>query len=91
MQTVSCPLTGGAARFYCRMPPAEYYISRKTGLIFQHPLPSVPEMAAHAESEYESGGYSGYVAAAPLKYSTFDGRLKLVKKYVNGGRLLDVG
>jgi len=90
MRTLKCPLDCGTARFYCHLPPADYYIC-DMGVIFQERPPSSCEMAEYADAEYESGLYREYVGAAPLKYETFRRRMGLIAKYVTGGRLLDVG
>ena len=91
MDTPECPLNCGIPQLYCHKPPADYYICREIGLIFQRMRPSTVEMAEHADAEYTSGLYRDYVAAAPLKYETFKRRVELIGQYANGGRLLDVG
>lgn len=91
MDNVKCPISGGPANFYCNKPPVDYYISKRNGLIFQREIPTPEEMVAYADNEYESGLYKNYVLAADLKYKTFEKRIELIKKYVSGGRLLDVG
>lgn len=54
-------------------------------------MPSVHEMAVYVDSEYQSGLYKDYVEASALKYETFRRRIELIRKYVDGSRLLDVG
>jgi|SRR5579863_1528155 len=91
MQTIRCPLGNEIAHFYCRKPPADYYILKDTGLIFQKSPPSIDEMAAYADTEYACGLYKDYVAAASLKHETFRRRIRLIRNFVERGRLLDVG
>ena len=76
--TVPCPLTGEPSRLYCRKPPAEYRACAASGMIFQAAAPATSEMAAHADEQYTAGEYRGYVAAAPLKYATFEKRMRLI-------------
>jgi 2-polyprenyl-3-methyl-5-hydroxy-6-metoxy-1,4-benzoquinol methylase len=86
-----CPLSGGQARFYCRKPPADYFLTDQLGLIFQKELPTVKEMSAYAEEQYSAGVYKGYASAGPLKIQTFERRIDLLKRLGARGRILDVG
>jgi 2-polyprenyl-3-methyl-5-hydroxy-6-metoxy-1,4-benzoquinol methylase len=86
-----CPLSGEPARFYCRKPPADYYITASLGLIYQKELPTVEQMAAYAEDQYAAGVYKGYASAAHLKIATFERRIELLKRLGVRGRILDVG
>jgi len=86
-----CPLSGGQARFYCRKPPADYFLTDQLGLIFQKELPTVEEMSAYAEEQYSAGVYKGYASAAPLKIQTFERRIDFLKRLGARGRILDVG
>ena len=89
--SVRCPISGRPAHFYCRKPPADYYITDGLDLIFQKEVPSVAQMAAYAEEQYAAGAYKDYAAAAPLKIATFHRRLQLLQNLGAKGRLLDVG
>lgn len=86
-----CPLSGRDAKFYCRKPPADYYLTEGLGLIYQKEVPTVAQMAAYADTQYAAGAYKDYAAAAPLKIDTFRRRIRLLKELGAGGRLLDVG
>jgi 2-polyprenyl-3-methyl-5-hydroxy-6-metoxy-1,4-benzoquinol methylase len=87
-----CPITGEGASFYCRKPPADYYIAEHSGLIFVKDLPDVNEMVAYADNEYSNGLYKDYAQAAELKYATFERRIRLIENLgIRRGRLLDVG
>jgi 2-polyprenyl-3-methyl-5-hydroxy-6-metoxy-1,4-benzoquinol methylase len=87
-----CPITGEEASFYCRKPPADYYIAEHSGLIFVKDLPDVNEMVAYADNEYSNGLYKDYAQAAELKYATFERRIRLIENLgIRRGRLLDVG
>ena len=86
-----CPITGEDASFYCRKPPADYFLTDQLGLIFQKELPTVEEMSAYAEEQYSAGVYKGYASAAPLKIQTFERRIDLLKRLGARGRILDVG
>ncbi len=86
-----CPITGEEASFYCRKPPADYFLTDQLGLIFQKQLPTIEEMSAYAEEQYSAGVYKGYASAAPLKIQTFERRIDLLKRLGARGRILDVG
>lgn len=87
-----CRITGEEASFYCRKPPADYYIAEHSGLIFVKDLPDVNEMVAYADNEYSNGLYKDYAQAAELKYATFERRIRLIETLgIRRGRLLDVG
>src|SRR5437588_5535449 len=87
-----CPVTGEEASFYCRKPPADYYITEDSGLIFVKDLPNVNVMAAYANDEYSNGLYKDYAEAAELKHATFERRIRLIQNLgIREGRLLDVG
>jgi len=87
-----CSVTGEEARFYCRKPPADYYITEDTGLIFVKDLPDVNAMAGYANDEYSSGLYRKYSQAAQFKHATFERRIRLIQNLgIREGRLLDVG
>jgi len=90
-EIAQCPLSGGQARFYCRKPPADYFLTDQLGLIFQKELPTVEQMSAYAEEQYSAGVYKGYASAAPLKIQTFERRIDLLKRLGARGRILDVG
>jgi SAM-dependent methyltransferase len=90
-EIAQCPLSGGQARFYCRKPPADYFLTDQLGLIFQRELPTVEQMSAYAEEQYSAGVYKGYASAAPLKIQTFERRIDLLKRLGARGRILDVG
>jgi len=90
-ENARCPLSGEPARFYCRKPPANYYLTQGLGLIYQKDLPTVDQMAAYAEDQYASGVYKGYASAAHLKIATFERRIKVLKRLGVSGRVLDVG
>lgn len=89
--TCKCPLSNENAHFYCNKPPATYYISKNTGLIFQKQAPTIQAMKTYADAEYVSGVYQEYASATSLKYETFKRRAELIRKRVGSGRLLDVG
>lgn len=86
-----CNITGEDASFYCRKPPADYFLTDQLGLIFQKELPTVEEMSAYTEEQYSAGVYKGYASAAPLKIQTFEKRIDLLKRLGARGRILDVG
>jgi len=90
-EIAQCPLSGGQARFYCRKPPADYFLTDQLGLIFQKELPTVEQMSAYAEEQYSAGVYKGYASAARLKIQTFERRIDLLKRLGARGRILDVG
>src|SRR5229473_6380865 len=87
-----CPVSGEEACFYCRKPPADYYITTDSGMIFVKEVPDVVEMAAYADDEYSNGLYRNYAGAADLKHATFERRIRLIENLgIKKGRLLDVG
>jgi 2-polyprenyl-3-methyl-5-hydroxy-6-metoxy-1,4-benzoquinol methylase len=89
---VNCPVTDERARFYCRKPPVDYYITEHSGLIFVKDPPPVNAMAAYANEEYSTGLYKDYARASGLKHCTFERRIQLIHGLgISGGRLLDVG
>ncbi len=88
---VRCPTCGVDAREAQRVPPAIYYGCPVCETMFQHPMPTIDQMKAYVESEYKSGVYNDYVAAAALKSLTFARRVNLISKRMPNGRLLDVG
>lgn len=83
--------SGSKVVFYCKKDNACYYICKDCRSIFQHPLPSMSEMAEYANSQYKDGSYSDYINARELKYLHFRQRLKQFKAIFPNGRLLDVG
>lgn len=88
---VRCPICGVVADVAQRVPPAVYYGCPVCDTLFQHPMPTIEQMHAYVETEYESGVYTSYVAAAHLKALTFAARAKAIAARKPGGRLLDVG
>ena len=79
------------AEHYCRKEAADYYICRRCGLIFQHPLPTRNSMIEWADDAYASGAYRDYVEARPMKIRHFQDRLAELGRDIEPGRLLDVG
>ncbi len=91
-KTIVCPLNGLPARIYVRKGRAIYYLEPKSGLIFQGNLPTVNDMEAFNQSEYESGSYKAYVEMGHLKKRTARNRLEKIRKFGKAsGNLLDVG
>lgn len=88
---VACPICGVGARIAQRVPPAVYYGCPVCETLFQHPMPTIEQMRAYVEREYERGLYNSYVAAANLKALTFATRVKAIARRAPAGRLLDVG
>lgn len=89
---VLCPINNLPANHYATKGRAEYYIEPVDGIIFQAQLPSVSEMEAFNQQEYESGNYRDYIEAEQLKKQTGRLRLNHIEKYAGvGGRLLDIG
>jgi 2-polyprenyl-3-methyl-5-hydroxy-6-metoxy-1,4-benzoquinol methylase len=87
---VTCPICGVAANVAQRVPPAVYYGCPVCETLFQHPMPTSQQMHEYVETEYASGVYNSYVAAANLKAMTFAARAKKIAARAQG-RLLDVG
>jgi 2-polyprenyl-3-methyl-5-hydroxy-6-metoxy-1,4-benzoquinol methylase len=79
------------ADHYCRLQQADYYICRRCGLIFQHPLPTRDSMVEWADDAYASGAYRDYVEARPMKIRHFEDRMADLGERVTPGRLLDIG
>jgi 2-polyprenyl-3-methyl-5-hydroxy-6-metoxy-1,4-benzoquinol methylase len=88
---VSCPICGVTSTLAERVGSANYYACPVCETLFQHPMPSIDQMRAYVDSEYASGVYSDYVAAAKLKSMTFRSRVQAIQRHVSSGRLLDVG
>jgi len=88
---VGCPICGVTSTVAERVGSATYYECPVCETVFQHPMPSIDQMRAYVDSEYASGVYSDYVAAAQLKSMTFRSRVQAIQRKVSGGRLLDVG
>jgi len=62
-------------------------------LICVSPLPSPDEIKAYYEKEYEldTGMYRALVQAETLAQATAQSRLRAIRKYISGQRLLDIG
>jgi SAM-dependent methyltransferase len=88
---VACPICGVAAAVAQRVPPAVYYGCPVCETLFQHPMPTIQQMHDYVETQYQTGVYSNYVAAANLKALTFAARARAIAARARGGRLLDVG
>ena len=86
-----CPICGVASDVAERVPPAVYYGCPVCDTLFQFPMPTIAQMHEYVQTEYTSGVYSSYVAAANLKAMTFATRAKAIASRAPGGRLLDVG
>ena len=86
-----CVVCATPAEFYCLKPPASYFRCRSCDAIFQHPMPSLQEMAGYADREYSEGVYKEYVAARDLKYLTFRARAARIERRTRGRRLADIG
>ena len=76
------------AEHYCRKESADYYICRRCGLIFQHPLPTRNSMIEWADDAYASGAYRDYVEARPMKIRHFQDRLAELGRDISPGDCL---
>jgi SAM-dependent methyltransferase len=89
---VCCPVCGGAASLYRRLAGGDYHRCGACGGLFLHPFPTPDRMRAYADAEYGDGGlYGEYAKARDLKVATFRRRLRTIRRFVSGGRLLDLG
>jgi 2-polyprenyl-3-methyl-5-hydroxy-6-metoxy-1,4-benzoquinol methylase len=88
---VACPICGVTSALAERVGNANYFGCSVCETLFQHPMPTIDQMRAYVNSEYASGIYNDYVAAAQLKSLTFGARIEAMKGRVGTGRLLDVG
>lgn len=86
-----CPLTGQAAKFYCRKEGVDYYINALDQVIFLGNMPSPDVMLKYADNHYETGVYQDYVKAKALKILTANIRLKQIAQYAPGKKMLDIG
>ena len=87
----TCPICGVASKLAERVGGARYYGCPVCETLFQHPMPTIDEVRGYLDTEYASGVYNDYVAAANLKSLTFRTRAKAIANRVGTGRLLDVG
>jgi 2-polyprenyl-3-methyl-5-hydroxy-6-metoxy-1,4-benzoquinol methylase len=86
------PIFGRPSTLYIRKGRANYFIEPTTKLVFQSELPTVDEMEAYVQEQYQEGVYHEYSSARDLKYETGRRRLNAITTYgVNGTRYLDVG
>jgi short-subunit dehydrogenase len=88
---VACPITQQKATVYCRKQGGTYYINKKNGVIFLHPMPDLDRMKNYANVQYKQGVYRDYVTAKPLKLLTAYKRLDMIDQYSPGKRMLDIG
>lgn len=89
--TIRCPICDVPATPAQPVPPVVYYGCPVCETLFQSPMPTIEQMRAYVESEYASGVYNDYVAAAKLKALTFARRAQRIAARVQAARLLDVG
>ena len=88
---VACPICGVTSKPAERVGDATYYGCPVCETLFQYPMPTIEAVRAYLDSEYTSGVYNDYVAAAKLKSLTFRTRIKDIRARTGVGKLLDVG
>lgn len=86
-----CPVTGQAARLYCRKGSADYHINEQAGIIFLGKMPDVQEMESYANEQFTEGAYKDYLDAKQLKLLTANERLDKISAYSSGKKILDIG
>ena len=88
---VACPICGVTATPAEHVGAAIYYGCPVCETLFQHPMPTLDAVRGYLDSQYASGVYNDYVAAAQLKSLTFGRRVKSILKQTGTGKLLDIG
>ena len=92
-EKVSCPLCGEVSlRWMFEKKGRQFWACQKCGLEKQVPLPTLKELQAYYDSQFDSGMYQTFTSAEKMKTMTAKQRLKEMTPFIKPqGRWLDVG
>ncbi|MFN0077702.1 MAG: class I SAM-dependent methyltransferase [Prosthecobacter sp.] len=92
-EKVSCPVCGKVSlRWLFEKKGRQFWACQKCGLEKQVPLPTLQELQAYYDSQFDSGMYQTFTSAEQMKTMTAKQRLKEITPVIKPqGRWLDVG